>query len=57
VLRELGLPVGEVLLFDDLEPNVEAARALGLQAVLVKSPADVRLALEERNLLTPSPRT
>lgn len=51
VLRAIGLPAGEVLLFDDLVPNVEAARALGLQAVLVKSPDDVREALLERGLL------
>ena len=53
VLEAIGLPAGEVLLFDDLEPNVEAARALGLQAVLVKSPADVRAALSARRLLDP----
>ena len=51
VLREIGLPPAEVLLFDDLEANVEGARALGLQAVLVKSPADVRAGLIERGLL------
>lgn len=51
VLSEIGVPAPEVLLFDDLEPNVEGARALGLQAVLVRSPADVRDALEERGLL------
>jgi FMN phosphatase YigB (HAD superfamily) len=51
VLREIGLPPPQVLLFDDLEANVEGARALGLQAVLVKSPADVRAGLLERGLL------
>jgi putative hydrolase of the HAD superfamily len=51
VLQALGLPAAEVLLFDDLVPNVEAARALGLQAVVVRRPADVRSALEERGLL------
>ncbi len=51
VLREIGVPPRDVLLFDDLEANVEAARALGLQAVLVKSPTDVRGALAERGLL------
>jgi len=51
VLRALGLPPQEVLLFDDLEPNVEAARRLGLQAVVVRSPEDVRRALAERGLL------
>lgn len=51
VLREIGLPAAQVLLFDDLEPNVTAARALGLQAVQVRSPADVREALVLRGLI------
>lgn len=51
VLRAIGLPAPEVLLFDDLAPNVEAARALGLQAVLVQDPADVREALAARRLV------
>ena len=51
VLRAIGLPAAEVLLFDDLAPNVEAARSLGLQAVLVQSPADVREALAARRLM------
>ena len=51
VLRAIGLPAPEVLLFDDLQPNVDAARALGLQAVLVTAPNDVRSALRARDLL------
>jgi putative hydrolase of the HAD superfamily len=51
VLRAIGVPPPEVLLFDDLAANVEAARALGLQAVLVRSPADVREALVQRGLV------
>jgi putative hydrolase of the HAD superfamily len=51
VLDAIGQPAAEVVLFDDLLPNIEAARALGLQAVLVRSPADVRAALRERGLL------
>lgn len=51
VLRAIALPAAEVLLFDDLEPNVQAAQALGLQAVLVKGPDDVRNGLRARNLL------
>ena len=51
VLRAIGLPAREVLLFDDLEANIEAARALGLQAVQVRSPADVRAGLAVRGLL------
>ena len=51
VLAEIGVPAAEVLLFDDLPANVEAATALGLQAVLVRSPADVREGLRARGLL------
>lgn len=51
VLREIGVPAHEVLLFDDLPANVEGALALGLQAVLVRGPHDVRDALARRGLL------
>jgi FMN phosphatase YigB (HAD superfamily) len=51
VLEALELPASQVLFFDDLAENCEAARALGLQAVLVRRPADVRDALAERGLL------
>jgi FMN phosphatase YigB (HAD superfamily) len=51
VLDAIGVPAAEVLLFDDLVPNVEAALAMGMQAVQVNSPADVRQALMERGLV------
>lgn len=51
VLRAIGVPAAQVLLFDDLLPNVEAARACGLQAVQVGGPQDVRTALQERGLV------
>jgi putative hydrolase of the HAD superfamily len=51
VLEAIGVPAQEVLLFDDLAANVDAARALGVQAVLVRSPADVRSALAARRLV------
>lgn len=51
VLREIGVPAHEVLLFDDLPANVEGALALGLQAVLVRGPDDVRHGLAQRGLL------
>jgi putative hydrolase of the HAD superfamily len=51
VLAAIGVAAAEVLLFDDLAPNVEAARALGMQAVLVTAPADVREALAARGLI------
>jgi putative hydrolase of the HAD superfamily len=51
VLRAIAVPRQEVLLFDDLEPNVQGARACGMQAVLVRGPEDVRQGLVERGLL------
>lgn len=54
VLRAIGVPPPEVLLFDDLADNVAAAQVLGLQAVLVTCPEDVRSALDLRGLLSPA---
>jgi len=51
VLEAIGVPAPAALLFDDLLPNIEAARALGMQAVQVHGPDDVRQALLERGLL------
>jgi FMN phosphatase YigB (HAD superfamily) len=51
VLREIGVAPAEALLFDDLPPNVEGARACGLAAVLVRGPHDVREELVRRGLL------
>lgn len=51
VLRAIGVDAPHALFFDDLPANVEAARACGLQAVLVRGPADVRAALGGHGLL------
>jgi putative hydrolase of the HAD superfamily len=51
VLREIGVPAPQVLLFDDLAPNIEGARALGMQAVQVRGPGDVRDGLVACGLL------
>lgn len=45
IAQAVGLPTESLLFFDDLADNVAGARAAGLQAVLVRSPADVRAAL------------
>lgn len=45
VIAEIGIAPGRILFFDDLEENVEGARAAGLHAVRVRSPADVRRAV------------
>lgn len=51
VTDALGVAPGEVLFFDDLPANVEAARACGLQAALVTEPADVERELLRLGLL------
>jgi putative hydrolase of the HAD superfamily len=51
VRRELALPAGEILFFDDARLNVEAARAAGFQAVRADSPAACRAELVRRGLL------
>jgi HAD superfamily hydrolase (TIGR01509 family) len=51
----VGLPVNELLFFDDLADNVAGARAAGLQAVWVRSPADVRAALAALGCALPPP--
>ena len=46
VAREIGLPPGRILFFDDTDATVAGARAAGLQAVHVRSPDDVARALD-----------
>ena len=41
VAAEIGVEFGDILFFDDTQENVSAAKDLGLQAVLVRSPEDV----------------
>ncbi|MGJ4917387.1 HAD family hydrolase [Bradyrhizobium oligotrophicum] len=46
VVRAIGVPAKRIVFFDDLAENVEGAQASGLNAVLVRSTADVAAALE-----------
>lgn len=46
VVDKMGVAPGRILFFDDGLPNVEGARAAGLQAVLVRSNQDVLDALK-----------
>jgi putative hydrolase of the HAD superfamily len=46
VVKAIGVPASRILFFDDLAENVEGARARGLNAVQVKSSADVAHALD-----------
>jgi glucose-1-phosphatase len=45
VVKAIGVPAGRIVFFDDALANVEGARARGLQAVHVRSSADVADAL------------
>lgn len=45
VVDAIGVPATRILFFDDLLPNVEAARACGLQAVHVRDSTDVTRAV------------
>jgi putative hydrolase of the HAD superfamily len=45
IATELALPPDRILFFDDSLANVEGARAAGMQAVHVRSPADVKRAV------------
>lgn len=51
LLRELRLDAAEVLFFDDVNTNVEAARAVGMKAVLWENAADARRVLSEMGVL------
>ncbi len=45
VAREMGVAPERILFFDDTEANLEGARAVGMQTVLVRSPEDVARAV------------
>lgn len=45
VISAIGVPAERIVFFDDLEENIEGARACGLQAVHVASPTSVAEAL------------
>ncbi len=48
VARQIGKPPRSILFFDDLQENVEGARAAGMQAIQVSDPvADIRQALQD----------
>lgn len=45
IAREIRVPVPRILFLDDTAANVDAARALGMGAILVRSPDDVHSAV------------
>ncbi|HEV8691825.1 MAG TPA: HAD family phosphatase [Ideonella sp.] len=50
-LKQFGVPAGEALFIDDHGPNVEAAKALGWQAVQFVGDAELERELSARGLL------
>jgi putative hydrolase of the HAD superfamily len=46
VVQAIGVPAARIVFFDDLAANIDGARARGLQAVQVRSSADVAQALD-----------
>jgi len=55
ISQAIGVPASAMLFFDDLADNVAGARAAGLQAVLVRGPADVCDALQSLGCLPGRP--
>jgi putative hydrolase of the HAD superfamily len=51
VLDSLGCNAHEVLFLDDNLLNVDAARALGMHAVVVRGATEARLALEQAGVI------
>lgn len=46
VAARIGLPPARILFFDDLAENVDAARAVGMQSVLVQDAGDVSYGID-----------
>lgn len=55
IAARTGFAVQRIVFFDDLLENVQAAAEAGLQAVQVRSPADVHRALQALGLVSPPP--
>ncbi|MBS0625709.1 MAG: HAD-IA family hydrolase [Verrucomicrobia bacterium] len=51
LLDRLNLPAGDVVFIDDKVDNVEKAKEAGLDAILFKSPRQIRQELKKRGLL------
>ncbi len=51
VIAELAVEPAQILFVDDNQPNIDAALALGIDAVLTKGVDQVRAALAERGLV------
>lgn len=47
ISQEVGVPLEKILFFDDTPENIEGARALGIQAILVRGLGDLEATLEK----------
>ncbi len=52
LLKALNIPAEEIVFIDDKPENIEAAKQLGIDAILFESPKQVRADLSKRELLT-----
>ena len=53
LLEKVGRPAGECIFIDDVQVNIDAARALGFQAILFTSPAQLRADLIKAGVRVP----
>lgn len=51
LVEKIGVPPGDIVFFDDLQRNIDAAKKAGLDAVLFESPEQVRDVLKRKRLL------
>jgi HAD superfamily hydrolase (TIGR01509 family) len=52
ILRQLNVPADAVYFFDDLLPNIDAARAVGINAFHVRAFSEIELTLRAEGLYT-----
>ena len=52
LLEKVGRAANECLLVDDAPQNIEAAKQLGLETILFRSPEQLRTELRKLGLLT-----
>lgn len=51
VANAIGLSLEEILFFDDTRENVDVARTLGMQAMIVRKPSDIKTGLGKWGIL------
>jgi putative hydrolase of the HAD superfamily len=51
LLKRLGLPASDVVFIDDKQENIDQARKQGIDAIVFRSPEQIRIELQNRSLL------